>query len=47
MNDELVTIYLWPDDCWCDEDELEEMLKHKSDDYTQKRLTQEEYESLL
>lgn len=26
-------IYYWPDGCWCDEAELEQM-GHKSDDYT-------------
>lgn len=27
-----VTIYVWPDGCWCEHDELHEM-SHKSDDY--------------
>lgn len=26
-------IFVWPDDCWCREDELESM-SHKSDDFT-------------
>jgi hypothetical protein len=28
-----VNIYLWPDGVWCYSEELEELLRFKSDDY--------------
>ena len=29
----MTTIYLWPDGCFCTEEDLEEYLVDKSDDY--------------
>lgn len=30
---EVVTVYAWPSYDWCEGEDLEEMLMHKSDDY--------------
>ena len=37
---EPVTVHIWPDSVWCTEDELEEMLQHKSDDYMTVQVTE-------
>lgn len=37
---EPITAYIWPDGVWCTEDELEEMLRHKSDDYMTVQVTE-------
>jgi hypothetical protein len=29
----MITIYVWPDDSWCYEDEVEQMTPWKGDDY--------------
>ena len=41
-----IPIYIWPDDSWCEPNELNE-LTHKSDDYSVAWLTEREYRCLL
>ena len=37
---EPIEVYIWPDHVWCVRDELEEMLRHKSDDYETVQVTE-------
>ena len=34
-------IYFWPDATWCESDELETMLHHRSDDFGTMRITED------
>ena len=44
----MITVYLWPDGCWCDEyEELLTLLHFKSDDYEVLELTEDQYEQFV
>ena len=47
MLEELITIYVWPDETWCEPEDLEDMLTWMSGDFEVRHLTQEEYDTLI